>query len=217
MNTFFDRIEKYRLIVIMRGIPKDKLNRVLDILYESGVRLAEITFDASGKVSDEETAAMIRQAVLHTEGRMSIGAGTVLMENQIMLTKQAGGRFIISPHTDLSLIRRTKQEGLVSIPGVMTVSEMAAASAAGADFVKIFPAGVLGPDFIRQVKAPLPHIKVLAVGGVFTEDIPKWQAVATDGFGIGSAIVNAALCCDEKMTQIRTNAEKFAELCRKKE
>ncbi len=217
MNTFFDLMEKHRLIVIMRRIPEEKLCSVLDILYDSGIRLAEITFDASGKVSDDETASMIRQAVTHTDGRMCIGAGTVLNDKQLQLIKQAGGRFIISPHTDISLIQRTKELELISIPGVMNVSEMVAATAAGADYVKVFPASVLGPDFIKQVKAPLPHIKMLAVGGVRTEDIPKWQAAGVDGFGIGSAIVNTALCCDEKMTEIQTNAETFAEMCRKKD
>lgn len=217
MNTFIDLMDKHRLIVIMRRIPADKLISVLDVLYDSGIRLAEITFDASGKVSDEETASMIRQAVNHTDGRMYIGAGTVLNDRQILLTKQAGGRIIISPHTDRSLIRRTKEEGLISIPGVMNVSEMVAATAAGADYVKVFPASVLGPDFIKQVKAPLPHIKMLAVGGVRTEDIPKWQAAGADGFGIGSAIVNTALCYDEKISEIRKNAEIFAEICMKKD
>lgn len=217
MNTFIDLMEKHRLIVILRKIPSEELCSILDVLYDSGIRLAEITFDASGKVSDSETASVIRQAVAHTQGRMFIGAGTVLTEDQLQLTKQAGGRFIISPHTDLSLIRRTKEEGLISIPGIMNVSEMVAAAAAGADYVKVFPASVLGPDFIKQVKAPLPHIKMLAVGGVKTEDIPKWQAAGADGFGIGSAIVNRSLCCDKKIAEIRKNAEVFAEICRKRE
>ena len=94
-----------------------------EALYDGGVRLLEVTFDACGKKSDAETAADIKTLAKKFKGRMYIGAGTVLTEKQVRLTKKAGGSFIISPNTDKGVITESRMCGLVSIPGVKTVSE----------------------------------------------------------------------------------------------
>lgn len=94
-----------------------------EALYDGGVWLLEVTFDACGKKSDAETAADIKTLAKKFKGRMYIGAGTVLTEKQVRLTKKAGGSFIISPNTDKGAITESRMCGLVSIPGVKTVSE----------------------------------------------------------------------------------------------
>lgn len=94
-----------------------------EALYDGGVRLLEVTFDACGKKTDAETAADIETPAKNFKGRMYIGAGTVLTEKQVRLTKKAGGSFIISSNTDKGVITESRMCGLVSIPGVKTVSE----------------------------------------------------------------------------------------------
>ncbi len=213
LQDFHTTLDNTRLIAILRGVPAETLPQVLDALYEGGVRLAEITYDATGEVPAEETAAMIEAAAIRMEGKMHIGAGTVLEEKQLSLTKDAGGSFIISPHTDAGLISRTKELGLISIPGAMTVSEVVTAHKAGADYIKLFPVSTLGPDFIGQVHGPLPHVKLLAVSGVGLVDIPMYLDAGAAGFGIGGAIVNRKLCLAGDFDTIRENAAAYAKAC----
>ncbi len=208
-----DAMERCRLIAILRRVPEEMLDDVLDALYDGGVRLAEIPFDAAGTVSDEETAARIGRAAARMEGKMHIGSGTVLNAGQLRLTRAAGGTFAVSPHTDPKLIEATKEMGLMSVPGAMTPSEIVAAHSAGADYVKLFPASVPGPDFIRQVRGPLPHIRLLAVSGVSVEDVPVYLAAGASGFGIGSAIVSEKLCLAGDLAGIRARAAAYAEAC----
>ena len=214
MQLFADSLRQTRVIAILRGVPADKLLPVLDALRDGGIRLAEITYDASGTVSDRETAEQIASAVRHTKGIMHIGAGTVLTPEQAELTRAAGGTFAISPHTDPSLICAVKTMGLLALPGAMTVSEAVAAYRAGADYVKLFPASSLGPDFVRQIRAPLPQIPLLAVSGISPEQVPAYLRAGVAGFGIGSSIVNARLCRENAMETIRQNAEQYIRACR---
>ena len=210
-----DVLEQYRLIVILRGIPTEMLMGVLDALYEGGVRMAEITFDAAGNVSDTETAAQINCSAARMEGKMHIGAGTVMTVEQLHLTRAAGGTFAVSPHTDPVLIETTKTMGLISVPGAMTPSEIVTAYRAGADYVKLFPASALGPDFVRRMHGPFPHIRMLPVSGVGLEDIPTYLSAGASGFGIGSAIANPKFCADGDLTAIRDRATAYAVACGK--
>lgn len=97
---------------------------------------------------------------------MAVGAGTVTSTALAELAHSAGAQFIVSPDTDPAVIRRTKELGMCAMPGAMTPSEIKTAYEAGADFVKVFPASVLGPEYIRAIRGPLGQIPLLAVGGV---------------------------------------------------
>ncbi len=213
LNDFHTTLAATRLIAILRGIPAEVLPMVMDALYDGGIRLAEITYDATGATPDTVTAAMIEKANAQMTGKMHIGAGTVLCEEKVHLTKSAGGSFIISPHTDTALIRRTKELDLYAIPGAMTVSEIVSAHKAGADYIKVFPAATLGPDFLPQVHGPLPHVKLLAVSGVALADVPTYLDAGAAGFGIGGAIVNRKLCLDKAFDRIRENAAAYSQAC----
>ena len=147
-------VEKEKIIVIVRGVEREKLIPLAEAMYQGGIRLLEITYSANGKVSDEDTAENIRLLAKHFEGRMYIGAGTVLTEKQVELTAQAGGKFIISPDTYPEVIKKTRELGLVSMPGALTPSEMQTAHRSGADFIKIFPITSLGASYVKAVKAP---------------------------------------------------------------
>ena len=189
-ETVIRAVEKYKLVAILRGVPEEKLTRVAQALYDGGVRLLEITYSPDGSVSDEETARCIGLLVKEFAGRMYIGAGTVLTREQVRLTKEAGGLFIISPNVDEAVIRETCALGLVSMPGALTPTEICNAHSFGADFVKLFPAGDMGVGYVKSVKAPLSHIKMLAVGGINEKTIASYLRTGVCGFGIGSNIVN---------------------------
>ncbi len=192
-DSIIARVEAEKLIAIVRGIKKEHLIDMAEAMYAGGVRLLEITYSANGAVSDEETADGIRMLKSHLGDRMGIGAGTVLTERQVELTAAAGGEFIISPDANPDVIRKTVSLGLVSIPGALTPTEAQAAHRAGADFVKLFPVISLGVPYVKAIRAPLSHIKFLAVGGVDEHNMKDYLAAGVCGFGIGSNIVNKAM------------------------
>ena len=208
-ETVIQAVEKYKLVAILRGVPEEKLIRVAQALYDGGVRLLEITYSPDGSVSDEETARCIGLLVKEFAGRMYIGAGTVLTREQVRLTKEAGGLFIISPNVDEAVIRETCALGLVSMPGALTPTEICNAHSFGADFVKLFPAGDMGVGYVKSVKAPLSHIKMLAVGGINEKTIASYLRTGVCGFGIGSNIVSKKMVDENDYQGITALAREF--------
>ena len=190
-------ILQHKIIVIVRGVAREDLIPLADAMYEGGIRLIECTYDASGKRSDEEIAEGIHALVEHFGDKMTVGAGTVMTEKQVELTKNAGGRFIISPDTNPDVIQKTAALGLVSIPGAITPTEAALAHRSGADFVKLFPVGHYGPRYLKDLAAPLSHIRFLAAGAY--------------GVGIGSNVVNHKLIASKDFDAIRAAAQCYTD------
>jgi 2-dehydro-3-deoxyphosphogluconate aldolase/(4S)-4-hydroxy-2-oxoglutarate aldolase len=121
------------------------------------------------------------------------GAGTVMSVAQVEAAAAAGARYIVSPNVDEAVIRRTVALGMLSIPGALTPSEIAAAYGMGAAFVKLFPASELGPSYIRAVRSPISHIPLLAVGGITCDNMAEYLKAGICGFGIGGNIVDMKL------------------------
>ena len=205
-------VENEKIIVIVRGVEREKLVPLAEAMYEGGIRLLEITYSANGSVSDEDTAESIRLLTERFEGRMYIGAGTVLTEKQVELTAKAGGKFIISPDTCPQVIEKTRALGLVSMPGALTPSEMQIAHRSGADFIKLFPVTSLGSSYVKAVKAPLSHLKMLAVGGVDENNIAEYLKAGINGFGLGSNIIDKKKIAENDWAGITELAKKYVSL-----
>lgn len=202
-------IEKEKIVVIVRGVEREKLIPLAEAMYAGGIRLLEITYSANGSVSDEDTAENIRMLAEHFGDRMYIGAGTVIKPEQVELTQKAGGKFIISPDAYEAVIKKTRELGLVSMPGALTATEIQAAHRAGADFVKMFPITDMGPGYVKAVKAPLSHIKLLAVGGVDQNNMADYLKAGVCGFGVGSNIINKKMLAEEDYAGITKLAEEY--------
>lgn len=185
-----EQIKENKLIAIVRGIDADRCIRVAQALYEGGFKLMEITYDQKRPESWEENAKTIGAVAKAMEGKMYVGAGTVTCTELVELTHKYGGQFIISPDTNEDVIRRTCELGMVSIPGALTPTEVMVAYRAGADFVKLFPAGNLGAGYVKAVKAPLSHVDMLVVGGVNENNLASFLAAGACGAGIGGNLVN---------------------------
>lgn len=211
-EKIIEAVESEKIITIVRGVETKNLLPLAEAMYEGGIRLMEITYDATGKVSDQETARNIELLATQFEGRMYIGAGTVIRENQVELTKKAGGQFIISPDTFEGVIEKTRELDMVSMPGALTPSEIQSAHRMGADFVKLFPIVNLGLSYVKAVKAPLSHIKLLAVGGVDENNMTDFLSAGISGFGIGANIVNKKLIEAGKFDEITKLAKRYTEM-----
>jgi len=184
-----EKILKEKIIAIIRGMDYTSCPRIARSLCEGGIHLMEVTFNLSDPQSFERTAQAIRATCSALGGESLVGAGTVVSPALTELAAEAGARYIISPDCNTEVIRRTKELGLISIPGAMTPTEILRAVDAGADFVKIFPAGTLGSAFIKAVSAPISHVGLLAVGGIHQRNMGEFLKAGVAGFGIGGNLV----------------------------
>lgn len=202
METVSGNFDSGRIMVICRRLPTEYLIDTAEAVFRGGIRVMEVTFDTSGQYGESFTLSQIGMLKEHFGSRMDIGAGTVLSARQVKDACSAGASFIVSPDTNLSVIDETKKLGLVSVPGALTPTEIQAAHSAGADYVKVFPANVMGADYFRALCAPLAHIKLLAVGNMDLKTIPVFRAAGAYGFAVGASLIDRRL----------TDAGKFDEL-----
>ena len=184
------QILEKKLIAIVRGLPEHQAAPLAGALLAGGISLIEVTFNQAQPESFLRTAGAIAAIREAFGDAMRVGAGTVMTAEQLRLAYDAGAGFIISPNADAAVIGETRALGLVSLPGCMTPTECAAAHGYGADFIKIFPAGALGPGYIQALTAPLSHLRFLAVGGVDCANIPAFLRAGALGFGVGGKLVN---------------------------
>lgn len=191
-QSIIQAIKEHKLIAIVRGVDAGQCIPVAQALYDGGVRLMEITYDQKHPELWQTTAQTIGAVAKAFAGKMYVGAGTVTCPELVELTHANGGQFIIAPDVNEAVIRRTVERGMVSIPGALTPTEVSAAHRAGADFVKLFPAGSFGPGYVKAVKAPLSHVDLLVVGGVDEDNVAGFLAAGACGAGIGSNLVNPA-------------------------
>lgn len=203
-----------KIIAIVRNVPTEKLKQTAEAIIRGGINSLEVTFDATGKTPDEQTAENIAGLVKEFSGAAYIGAGTVLSEKQVFLLKQAGGEFVISPDVRENVIKRTRELDLVSIPGALTPTEIQSAHLYGADFVKLFPISQLGADYAKAIRAPLKHIRMLAVGGVTEQNLSQYLSAGICGFGVGGNIVDQKAVEQNDYALIQSRAEAYVKRIR---
>ena len=179
-----------KVVAIVRGFAPDVCLKLADSYRQGGIRLVEVTFNQKAPETWKDTASAIRAIRSEFAGQMRVGAGTVLTEEQLSICEDAGGEYIVTPNVKPALIRSAVERGLVAMPGALTPSEAVDAWEAGASFVKLFPAGALGPDYVKAVRAPLSHIPFLAVGGVSALNAAAFMRAGCVGVGVGGNLTN---------------------------
>ena len=143
-NETLALIRQARLIAILRNVPMDRLDGVVDALISGGVRVLEFTFDHDRPNYLQENADKIRYTVEHYGEQVTVGCGTALSVDEVNAAHGAGARLVISPDVNPAVIHRARELDMVSMPGALTPTEIVTAWNAGADIVKLFPAGELG-------------------------------------------------------------------------
>lgn len=201
--TEFDAaFAKCPLVAILRGVKPDEVEAIGDELVAAGFTLIEVPMNSPDPL--ESVARLAKRFA----GRAVIGAGTVLRVEQVQQVADAGGTMIISPNSNLDVIRATAAAGLVSLPGILTPSEAFAALDAGATALKLFPAEAATPTVLKAMRAVLPReTRVLPVGGIAPDNMGPWQAAGAPGFGLGSALYKVGLSAAE----VGANARAFVE------
>lgn len=171
------------LVAILRGVRPDEVEPIGDALVAAGFTLIEVPMNSPDPLDS------IGRLARRLEGQALVGAGTVLTPDQVRAVQQVGGRLIISPNSDLSVIAQSAQAGLVSMPGYFTPTEAFAAVHAGASALKLFPAEAATPAVLKAQRAVLPKdLPILVVGGINPDTMAPWVAAGANGFGLGSAL-----------------------------
>lgn len=152
--------------------------------------MVEVTFNQKDPDTWKDTASAIKAIKDNFQGTLKVGAGTVLTEYQLQLCEDAGGEFMVTPNTNPALISKCVSDGLTAMPGALTPSEAVQAYEAGAHYVKIFPAGQLGPGYVKAITAPLSHIPFLAVGGIGPDNVADYIKAGCVGAGVGGNLTN---------------------------
>lgn len=178
-----DAMAQSPVVAILRGVRPDEVAAVAEALIEEGVRLIEVPLNSP------EPLESIRRLAQQAGDAAVIGAGTVLDPADVDRVADAGGQIIVTPNTNAAVIRRALDRGLVPMPGFFTPTEAFAALAAGAQYIKLFPAGSLGIGYYKAIKAVLPaSAGVLAVGGIGPANAREWLEAGAAGLGIGTDI-----------------------------
>ncbi len=180
------------LVAILRGVRPDEVAGIGEELVAAGFTLIEVPMNSPDPLDS------VARLVAAIGERAVIGAGTVLTPDQVAAMRDAGGRMVISPNTDLDVIRASAAAGLVSLPGFATPSEALAALAAGATALKLFPAEAASPGVLKAMLAILPRgVRVLPVGGIVPQAMAAWRDAGAAGFGLGSALYKPGMAAAE--------------------
>jgi len=201
------RLESLGLIPVLRSKSASEAQALVEAMVAGGVTVMEVTMTVPGAVG-------VIQSLREKYGdQLLLGAGTVLDARQCSAAIDAGAEFVVSPSLHREVISRTKEMGKISIPGALTPTEVVTAWNAGADYVKIFPCSAVGgPSYLKALKAPLPHIRLIPTGGVTLDTAVEYLRAGAAALGVGSDLVNTAALAQGKPEIITDTARKYLKI-----
>jgi 2-dehydro-3-deoxyphosphogluconate aldolase / (4S)-4-hydroxy-2-oxoglutarate aldolase len=174
------------IVAVLRASDAGRFERVAEVLVEAGVTCVEFTLTSRGAVE------ALRRFAARMPAGVTLGAGTVLEPEIADAAIDAGASYLVSPTVGLDVIERARRRGVAALPGAFTPTEILRAWRAGADAVKLFPASVGGPAYLRAVKAPLPEVPLVPTGGVGLEEIGRYLDAGALAVGLGGPLVGDA-------------------------
>jgi 2-dehydro-3-deoxyphosphogluconate aldolase / (4S)-4-hydroxy-2-oxoglutarate aldolase len=205
MQGFLDELQRGRVIAIVRGLDVALAVRAAEALRAGGVTLIEITTDSPGW---EDAVSQLAREADH-DGRFFVGTGTVMTVRHAERACQAGATFLVSPVFSDDVADFARERQVAYVPGALTPTEIHRAQTAGAACVKVFPAGALGPDYIRDLLQPLPALRLVPTGGITVDTATGYLEAGAIAVALGSGLVNAAALRANDSTPTRVAAERL--------
>ncbi|GAB5535096.1 MAG: bifunctional 4-hydroxy-2-oxoglutarate aldolase/2-dehydro-3-deoxy-phosphogluconate aldolase [Rubricoccaceae bacterium] len=197
------QIERDRAVAVVRTDEPQKLVQIAEALRAGGIVCIEVTMTVPNALDGI-------QAVTDAMGDdVLVGAGSVTDAETTRAAVEAGARYVVSPVFKLEVIEAAHQLDAAAMPGCFTPTEILRAYEAGADVVKVFPAGVLGMGFIKGVLAPLPYLKLMPTGGVSLDNATDWLRAGAVAVGAGSALVDTQAIAADDWDQLTANARRL--------
>lgn len=196
---------KAPVVGIIRGLKPDDIHHIMPVYREAGLTTIEITMNT------DYAEAIIQNAVkYHSEG-LNIGAGTVCTLEDLEKALAAGAQFIVTPVLEKKVIKACVKHGVPIFPGAFTPSEIYKAWSLGASMVKIYPATSLGPDYVKDLKAPLNQLKLMPTGGISLDNMAAYFKAGADGLGIGSHLFDKNLVQQKDWEGLKTHLQDFVQ------
>lgn len=202
-SELMQSLSREKIVAIIRGISAESGDATAKALADGGIVFLEVTLNTDGALD------MISRFRSNYEGRLRIGAGTVLDLGQAKEAVAAGAEYIISPNLDEEVVYYGVEQGVEVWPGTMTPTEIVRAYKAGASAVKVFPMGSLGINYLKEIRAPLNHIPMVATGGVNLQNINSVLDAGAIAVGLGGNLVDKQLVKDGKFDELRKLAQAF--------
>jgi 2-dehydro-3-deoxyphosphogluconate aldolase / (4S)-4-hydroxy-2-oxoglutarate aldolase len=199
------RIEDCGVIAVIRLQNTATLRAVIDAVAAGGVRAIEVTMTVPRAID------VIREIAATLPSGFLLGAGTVVDADTAHRVIDAGAQFVVGPVFRKPVIDACHSHGVPALPGCMTPTEILNAWDAGADIVKVFPSTALGPGYFKDVRAPLPHVKLMPTGGVTLDNAGDWIRAGAVAVGVGSALLDAAAIAAGNYNVLEANARRIVD------
>ena len=183
MNTV-DKIKENKIVAVIRNANLDNILPIVKALHKGGVNVVEITAETP------KVCSLTERVVDEVGDQMEIGVGTVLDPETARAVLMAGAQFIVTPTLNPDTIKIGNRYGIPTISGALTPTEILTAYETGAEMVKVFPADLFGPNYIKNIHGPLPHIPIMVTGGIHLENFTSYLTQGCAAVGIGSSLVN---------------------------
>ena len=206
--TAAQRVDNSGIVGIIRAPDGSRLVEVAQALLAGGVDCLEVTFTVP------RAHRVLEQVADALGDKVLLGAGTVLDPETCRIAILAGAEFIVSPGTNPDVIRMCKRYSKPVMPGALTPTEVITAWELGADFVKVFPCDVLGPNHLKALRGPLPQVKMIPTGGVTLETAADFLKAGASALGIGSSLVEPAAIKARDFTRIENLAKQYVQIVR---
>ncbi len=195
IQEYLDRLP---LVAILRGVTPEEVDAIGTVLVDAGFSIIEVPLNSPRPI---ESIARLAASTQHT----LIGAGTVMTTDQVREVAAAGGRLIVMPHSDVTIIRAAKSAAMACVPGIATPTEGFAALAAGVDALKLFPAELLTPAVLKAMRSVFPaSTRMLPVGGITPSNMREYVVAGASGFGLGSALYKRGDSAEAVATKARS-------------
>jgi 2-dehydro-3-deoxyphosphogluconate aldolase/(4S)-4-hydroxy-2-oxoglutarate aldolase len=201
-------IEATGVVAVIRLAEADRLRAVAEALLEGGVRALEVTMTVP------RAAALIEELAASVPDAAIVGAGTVLDAETARQVVLAGARFVVSPVFRPEIVALGHRYDVAVMPGCLTPTEILSAWEAGADIVKVFPATALGPGYVKDIRGPLPQVRVMPTGGVTRDNAGEWIRAGAVAIGVGTALVDRQAVAERRYEAIAAAARHFVEAVR---
>lgn len=191
------------VVAVIRTKHPDKLLRIIEAIYEGGIRNIEITMTVPNAL------LMIAQVRESTSAEILVGVGSVLDSDTAQKAITAGAQFVVSPIFNKEILETAHKNNVPVMPGCFTPTEIFNAQQEGADIIKVFPADVLGMSFFKSIKAPMPDLKIMPTGGVTLDNAGDWIKAGACAVGIGSALLDERAIEENNYNKLTENAKRI--------
>ena len=202
------RVLNCGIVAVIRADSGDRLVDVAEALLAGGVEVMEVTFTVPGAVR------VLERVSSQLGNRILLGAGTVLDSETARAALLAGAQFIVSPTTNIDVIRLCRRYDKLVMPGALTPTEVVTAWEAGADIVKVFPSDITGPAYLKALHGPLPQVRLMPTGGVNLDTAADFLRAGACALGVGGSLVEARTVAQGDMARIESLAKRFLRIVR---